>query len=203
MAKEFNLIKNKGAARLLGIITISIALLIVTLEFIFTTTFEGFTFENLVTYLFELIVNGVLIYSLIIKKPTLIEISLVVAKVFEGTYYPIRSAQRLDILVRSEVDTLEVVSHIFFAVTAFSLLVALLLFCIYKVLDKKVFWDAMKISILVSTSLMLISTVFYIITTIMYQGLGWEEILEPLSMSIMFFGMFAICEYVEEETIYA
>ena len=111
MEQGINLIKNKHVARMLAIVLISIALIIESIEFFSELQAEGFLFENLFAYIFEIVTNGLLIYALITKKPQLIEIAIIVLKVFEGTYYPLRSSQRLDALLASEASTLAIVAY--------------------------------------------------------------------------------------------
>ena len=204
MRVEFNFINNKELAKQLAVILLSIALFFVIAEFICNILYKGFYFEDLVGYVFEFLFNGSLIYALIRKKTTLIEITLVLLKVYEGTYYPLRSAQRLDTLnMYSNASQFDISTHILFAIAAFSLLIALFLFCIYKARNNNSAWGLMKISILIATVMMVISTGFYIYLVSSEGGDRWLELFEPISLSILFFGMFLTCEYVEEDTLYA
>lgn len=204
MIKDFNLIKDKYRARKIAIVFISVALLFSSLEFIFGLTFGHFRYENLFAFLFELLANGILILAVVKMNVELVEIALVVLKVFEGTYYPLRSSQRLDALLAKQViDPFDIGIHILFAIAAFSLLFALIFFCIYKYNNKKKQWDIMKWCIIVSTVMMLASVVMYSVYIATHNGNEWREIFEPLSMTMLFIGMFATCEYVEEDIEYA
>ena len=203
MEQGINLIKNKHVARMLAIVLISIALIIESVEF-FSVAFEDrLLFENLFAYIFEIVSNGLLIYALIRKKPPLIEIALIVLKVFEGTYYPLRSSQRLDALLASEASTFSIVTHILFAIAAFSLLFGLVFFCIYKLKDESIkFWDIMKVWVLIASVFMFSIVILYLIEMIKYREMSWEELLEPIALTVLFLGMFMTYEYVEEEIIY-
>jgi len=201
-AKSFNLIKNKHAAYLLAIVLIIIALAIETVEFISESILGVFLFENLFTYIFELVTNGLLIYALIRRNSILIEIALVVLKVFEGTFYPIKSCERLDsLLLAQDGTTFDIIAHILFAISAFSLLFGLICYCIYKYANKIKYWDIMKIWVLIAACFMLGVSVLYVIDFV-HENISWEEMLEPIALTILFLGMFMTYEYVEEETIY-
>lgn len=198
-----NLIKNKFIAHLFAIILISIALIIETVEFAFECTSGEFLFQTLFAYIFEVVTNGLLIYALIKKYPPLIEIALIVLKVFEGTYYPIKSCERLDsLLLAQEGSVLDIVSHILFAISAFSLLFGLIFFCIYKLNDKIKYWDIMKLWVFIASFFMFGIAVLYIIDFAINGDMEWEELLEPIALAILFLGMFMTYEYVEEEIIY-
>ena len=203
MEQGINLIKNKHVARMLAIILILIALILESVEFFSELHAEGLLFENLFAYIFEIVTNGLLIYALITKKPPLIEIALIVLKVFEGTYYPLRSSQRLDALLASEASTFSVVTHVLFAIAAFSLLFGLIFFCVYKLRGEKVrHWDLMKVWVLIASIFMFAIVILYIIEMVKYQEMSWEELLEPVALTVLFLGMFMTYEYVEEEIIY-
>lgn len=198
-----NLIKNKHMAYLLAITLITIALIIETVEFVFSCFSEIFLFQDLFAYIFEVVTNGLLIYALISKKSVLIEIALIVLKVFEGTFYPIKSCERLDsLLLAQDGSTLDIVSHILFAISAFSLLFGLIFFCIYKYKDDIKYWDIMKLWVFIASAFMFGITILYIIDFAVNGEMSWEEILEPIALTILFLGMFMTYEYVEEETIY-
>ena len=59
----------------------------------------------------------------------------------------------------------------------------------------------MKMWVLVASFFMFGVTILYIID-FARGGIEWEEILEPIALTILFLGMFMTYEYVEEETIY-
>ena len=136
MAKDkgFNFVKNQRVAYWLAISLISIALIVSINEFIFLSLQQGFLYENLFSFIFEFVTNGMLIYALIRRKSVLVEIALVVLKVFEATYYPLRSCQRLDFLLEANnVPSFYIISHALFAIGAFSLLIALIFYCLWLV----------------------------------------------------------------------
>lgn len=200
--KGVNLIGNMKIARRLAIVLINISLMIQVVEFIFNIM-DAFSFETLFAFVFEIITNGILIYALNRKKPVLIEIALIVIKIFEATYYPLRSCQRLDTITAiAEVPTFYIVVHIMFAIGAFSLLFGLIFYCVYKVWDSIRFWDIMKIWIILASIFMLINTILYAVELSKNQDMRWTEILEPIALTILFAGMFVTYEYVEKEIIY-
>ena len=202
--RGFNLIKNQRVAYWGAIVLITIALLISINEFIFLCIQDGFLYENLFAFVFEFSTNGMLLYSLIRKKSVLIEIALVVLKVFEATYYPLRSCQRLDMLILLEgLPQFYVVSHSLFAVGAFALLIGLIFYCLFKLWGKRIFWDIMKLWVLLSSVFMFIMSIVYIVEVSTNSQMQWEEMLEPITLCILFLGMFMTYEYVEEiEAIY-
>lgn len=202
MRKEFNLIKNKSVARAIAIVLISIALVLETVEFA-VGAIHFFQFEKLFLFLFDLIANGFILGALFFKNIPLIEVGLIVIKVFDGTYYPLKSSRQLDILINvPNPDALDICEHVLFAIAAFSLLIALFFFCLYKFKGIRHAWDIMKHLLLIAALMMMISIV---ISSIEFSrgAMNWHEVLEPTFLSILFLGMFATCEYTEEETIYA
>lgn len=203
MDKGVNLIKNKHVAYYLAISLIIIALLIETAEFIIECVEGNFNFVGLFAYIFEIVTNGLLIFALVKKFNVLIELALVILKVFEATFYPMESCERLDkLLITADVSTFYVVTHVLFAVTAFSLLFALVFFLIYKLKDKVKYWDIMKIWVLLASFCMLVTLILYIIEINKNEDMQFEELLEPMALTILFLGMFMTYEYVEEEIIY-
>ena len=202
--RGFNLIKNQRVAYWLAIVLITIALLISINEFIFLCYQDGFLYENLFAFVFEFVTNGMLLYSLIRKKSVLIEIALVVLKVFEATYYPLRSCQRLDMLILIEgMPQFYVVSHTLFAVGAFALLIGLIFYCLFKLRGRRLYWDIMKLWVLLSAVFMFVMSIIYIVEVFRNSEMMWEEMLEPVTLCVLFVGMFMTYEYVEEiEAIY-
>ena len=202
--KGFNLIKNQRVAYWLAIIFITIALMVSINEFVFLCYQYGFLYENLFSFVFEFSTNGLLLYSLIRKKTVLIEIALVVLKVFEATYYPLRSCQRLDTLISvDDMPQVYIVSHVLFAIGAFALLIALIFYCLFKLRGRVLYWDIMKFWVLLSSLFMLAMSIVYIVEVFRNSDMMWEEMLEPVTLFILFLGMFMTYEYVEEiEVIY-
>lgn len=199
--KVFNLIKSKELSRMLAIIILSITLVLETVEFIVETQ-HGFTFERLFPYVFDLIGNIFIISTLIAKKIGLIEVALIVLKVFDGTYYPFIGAQRLDMLLMTENYSLESVAYfIIFATSSFLLIFALFFFCVFKYNGSRKAWDIMKIFILGAAVAMLVAIALYI-HQITVRNVEWESILEPCCLFLLFTGMFLTCEYVEENPIF-
>lgn len=200
----FNLVKNQRVAYWSAIVLIGIAILISINEFIFLCIQQGFLYENLFAFVFEFVSNSLLLYSLIRKKTVLIEIALVVLKVFEATYYPLRSCQRLDQLsLFDNMPQFYVISHSLFAVGAFALLIGLIFYCLFKLRGKRIYWDIMKLWVLLSSVFMLVMSILYIIEVYSNPNMVWEEMLEPVTLCILFLGMFMTYEYVEEiEAIY-
>ena len=125
-------------------------------------------------------------------------------KVFEATYYPLRSCQRLDQLsLFDNMPQFYVISHSLFAVGAFALLIGLIFYCLFKLRGKSIYWDIMKLWVLVSSVFMLVMSILYIIEVYSNPNMVWEEMLEPVTLCILFLGMFMTYEYVEEiEVIY-
>ena len=202
MAKGINLIKNKYVAHTLAVILICIALAIETVEFVMSSI-DYFSYQTLFAYVFEIITNGLLIYALLRKKPLLVELSLVILKVFEATFYPLESCERLDTLLKIDnLDTFYIVTHVLFAIAAFSLLFGLIFFCIYKLKDNIKYWDIMKIWVLIASVFMAVIAILYAIEIVKNDNMPWEEILEPVALCILFLGMFMTYEYVEEVIIY-
>ena len=200
--KGINLIKNERVTHHLAIVLIIIALALETVEFIAESISGEFLFQDLFAFIFELVTNGLLIYALIQKNSTLIEIALVVLKVFEGTFYPIKSCERLDsLLLAQDGTTFDIIVHILFAISAFSLLFGLIFYCIYKYKDDIKYWDIMKLWVFIASFFMFGVTILYVIDYI-NGNILWEEMLEPIALTILFFGMFMTYEYVEEEIIY-
>lgn len=197
MTKLFNFIRIKYAAKYVAVIALSIALVLQTTEFISATIVEGFLSEHLFSFLVDLATSSFIIYAILAKHIKLLEISVIVLKTFEGTYYPLRSTQRIDALIASTGTTLfYVINHIIFAVASGMMLVSLIVFCIFKVNDKKKYWNIMKLCILIAAIVMLVSSVLYTIN-IVSGGIEWTELLEPYSLVLMFLGVYATCEYIE------
>lgn len=197
MSKEFNLIKNGKTARILAMILIAIALVLEAIEF-FIGASHNFKFESLFLFVFDLIANGLILGALFFKNIPLIETGLIVVKVFDGTYYPLSSSRKLDVLVRlSNIDAINICEHVIFALAAFALLVALLFFCLYKFRGVRHAWDVMKILLLGAALLMMASIVISSIE-VSRGASNWHEVLEPTFLAILFLGMFATCEYTEE-----
>ena len=202
MSKEFNLIKNGNTARILAIILIAIALVLEAIEF-FVGASHNFKFESLFLFVFDLIANGLILGALFFKNIPLIETGLIVVKVFDGTYYPLSSSRKLDVLVRlPNKDAINICEHAIFALAAFALLVALFFFCLYKFKGVRHAWDVMKILLLAAALLMMASIVISSIE-VSRGASNWHEVLEPTFLTILFLGMFATCEYTEEETVFA
>lgn len=199
--KIFNLIKSKEAARLLAMFIISITIVLETVEY-FVDLRHGFTYERLFPYVFDMIANIFIVGTLIAKKIALIEVALIVLKVFDGTYYPFVSAQRLDALLMTQHYTVESITYyVLFATAAFLLIVALFFFCVFKYNNSRKAWDVMKMFIMGSAVLMLVAIGLYI-HEITIGNVHWENILEPCCLFFLFTGMFLTCEYVEEIPIF-
>ena len=197
MTKLFNFIRIKYAAKYVAVIALSVALTLLTIEFISETINDGFLSENLFSFFVDLITSILIIYAILTKHIKLLEISVIVLKTFEGTYYPLRSTQRIDALIASPGTSLfYVINHIIFAVASGMMLVSLIVFCIFKVNDKKKYWNIMKLCILIAAVVMLVSSVLYTIN-IVSGGIEWTELLEPYSLVLMFLGVYATCEYIE------
>ena len=199
MHKLFDFLQIKKKAKLVAIIMLIVALCFEIVEFTSETISNGFSFEYFFAFIFDIAVTALIVFSLIKINIKLLEISIVVLKTFEGTYYPMRSAERLDVILSAgTVDTFNLVTHIFFAIASICMLIALVFYCLYKLTGRLVLWDIMKICMLTSSLAMIISAVLYTVE-ISRGEIHWEEILEPLTLACMFLGVYATCEFIEEE----
>ena len=198
MEKIFDFLHLRKPGRIIGIVFIALALAFEIAEFILEIFEHGFYFENLFVLTFEVLTCSFIIYSLIKKNIKLLEVAIVILKTFEGTYYPLRSAQRLDAMLHNPTTTsFEVTNHIFFAISAFFMVFALVVYSVHKLNGRMVFWNIMKMLILVASILMLTSTILYIIE--FRHSNVWFEVFEPVSLTCMFFGVYGTCEYIEGE----
>ena len=198
MQKLFDILHVKSHPKTIALIALISALILETIEFIFEVRDEGFLYERLFTFIFDALVILFVIFSIIKNNIKVLEISIVVLKTFEGTFYPLIACRRLDRIIASDkVDTFYMVNHILFGVASAFMLIALIIYCVHKFTGTVRSWNLMKLAILIASLVSFISAIMFTIETIRGTVI-WEEVIGPYCLALMFFGVYATCEYIEE-----
>ena len=199
MDKFFRFLRVKKRPTEIAFVSLVLALILETLDFVLLVREIGFYFERCFAFIFDVLVIIFVLYGILKRNEKLLEIAVVVLKAFEGTYYPLLACQKIDILVASVTPhDFYIADYVIFGISAFMMFIALIFYCIHKVTGTIRTWNFMKLCILIASFAMIINTILFSIATV--RGVvEWNEIVEPICLSFMFFGVYATCEYIEEK----
>lgn len=193
-------VKKKPAP--FAIFALTFALILEAGEFAFGIKEIGFTLEEFFVFFFDTVVIFFVIFSIWKKKMKLLEVSIVVLKTFEGTYYPLIACRRIDFMAKTQMnDAFYLTNYILFGLASFMMFVALITFCIDKFTDTFTSWNWMKLFIILASAFMFVSTIFFAVE-IIRGTIDWHDIFEPLSLHFMFFGVYATCEFIEGNPVH-
>lgn len=195
----FKLLTVKKHPTGVAFIALLFGLSFLTLSFVTEIIHQEILLQKIFAYVFEVMIIIFVLYSIIRKNTKVLEISIVVLKTFEGSYYPLIACAKLDTVIFGNFfDPFYVVNYIIFGVASLFMLVALIFYCTYKSHGKRTSWNFMKLFILLASSAMFVSSIFFVVETV--RGtVHWSEIFEPIALCSLFFGVYATCEYIEEK----
>ena len=157
---------------------------------------KGFDLYSFGVFFFEVLFCTLTIIGLAKKNKKWVLFVLCIFKVYDGVHYPLMCLQEAH--EWQEMTTVhQKCGFIFFTIASILLLFAFACFVLEHFLNKEVFWNLMKLALLVSAAFMVAGFISYMITTSVEQ-LPFKVVLEPLCLAILNVAMFFGCNYVED-----
>ena len=156
--------------------------------------FDGYSFG---VFFFEVAFCALTILGLAKKNKKWVLFVLCVFKVYDGVHYPLLCLQELG--EWKEMTTVhQQIGFIFFVIASILLFVAFVCFVLEHFLEKEVFWNLMKLCLLISAVFMIAGFISYSITIFTDSTRPYRIIYEPLCLAVLNIAMFFGCNYVED-----
>ena len=194
--EEKDLLPKHSPSRYIAIVLYFIALGVDIFRFVLETSAESFSTFSFVVLAFDVVFGVFFLLGVIKRNFKLLNLMLIIFKVFDGTYYIFFSAMRID---EGSLNTLDRVMTDFCTVAGFLSLATLLLFCLHYYLEEKKYWIGVKISIILTGIILAVACILAIINVVNEDSLGLEYMGEVLFMCMQTFAIYAVCEYVDNK----
>lgn len=184
----------------LAITLFVVALAIDFVVFIASSIAEGFKAYNLVMLIFEIVLNGFLVYGLASKNNKVSFLFMVAIKVFDAIFFSAAIGLRIDAYYADYYRRpyLSYLNFVSYALSTALLIVILVFFFLNWFTGKHKYWIIVKCSIALAAVIMLICAILEIVNLVCYSA-EWFDFLEPLYMSVLLSGMFIVCHFIEKE----
>ena len=149
-------------------------------------------YYDIAVFALDLIFGIALLWGLIRRNFALIDLMLVILKVYDGTFFILKSLARID---AGHINLLDQISNYFLLGAGILSLITLLFFCFHYYYEKNRFWNWIMITVILTGFLLLVSSVLSIINHVA-NGIDWPDIIEASFMCVETFAVYFVCRYV-------
>lgn len=185
---------NYAPARYFATGLYMLALGIDIFHFIYETVNYGFTYYGFTILFIDVIFGFFLIYGISRRNLKLLDLMLIIYKVFDGTYFMIVGSRRID---AEHFNMLDSIASYLVALAGIVSFITLLFFCLHTYFKNRKFWTCVKISIIVTGIILAVAVALMVTNVILEPGLEFYYMTEVLFMCMQTFVIYAVCEYVD------
>ena len=153
-----------------------------------------FLYVNLALFIFDIVFGIFLIYGLIRRNLTILNLLLIIFKVYDGTYYVVQSLSSID---AGHINTLDQVSSYLCVAAGVLSFITLFFFSLHYYFEKKRFWFWVENTMFL-TGIILLAAVIISICNITINQVRNSLFGEVLFMCIQTFAIYFVCLYVQD-----
>ena len=186
--------KERAPVRIVAISIYIFAVVLDLIRLIFQFQETQVVYYELAVLVFDAVFGIALIVGLLKRNLALIDLMLVILKVYDGTFFILNSLMRID---SGHINTLDRISNYFLIAAGVVSLITFFFFCLHYYFEENKYWKWIIFTVLLTAILLLVSA---IISTINFaQGnVGWFYVVEILAMCLQTMAIHFVCRYVQD-----
>jgi len=186
--------KDKSPMRIIAIVLYSIAIVADIGRFIFQMTSGTFALYELAVLIFDTFFGLALLFGLFKRNYSLIDLMLVILKVYDGTFFILNSLMKID---NGHINTLDFTSNMFLVAAGVVSLITFIFFCFHYYYEENKYWKWIESSVMLTAILLFVAAVLTIVSYVNNQ-VNWFYVAEILAMCMQTFAIYFVCKYVEK-----
>ena len=188
LPKEFSLM------RLLALILYIFAVAIDIFRFSFEVASGTFLYYELAVIIFDTVFGFALVFGLFKRNYGLIDLMLVILKVWDGTFFILNSLNKID---DGHINNLERVTNDFLLAAGVLSLTTFFFFCLHYYFEENKYWRWIEFTVLL-TGIALLGAAVVAIINCAQGGIQWFNVFEIVAMCFQTLAIFFVCLYVSD-----
>ena len=186
--------KDKSPERIVAMVLYSIAIAIDITRFVFQIQSGEFLLYDMAVLIFDTLFGIALLFGLFKRNYSLIDLMLVILKVYDGVFFILNSLEKID---HGHINTLDFTSNMFLVAAGVVSLLTFIFFCFHYYFEENKYWKWIESTVLLTALLLFVSVV---LSTINYinQQVDWFYVVEIIAMCVQTFAIYFVCRYVQD-----
>ena len=186
--------KEFSPMRLAALILYMVAIVVDIFRFSFEMASGTFLYYELAVITFDTIFGLVLVFGLFKRNYGLIDLMLVILKVYDGTFFILNSLNKID---TGHINLLERLSNDFLLTAGIISLITFFFFCLHYYFEENKYWRWIEFTVLLTGVALLGATIVSFINCL-NGGVQWYSVLEIVAMCFQTLAIFFVCLYVSD-----
>lgn len=179
--------------RLLALIFYILAVAVDIFRFSFEVAGGAFLYYELAVIIFDTVFGFALVFGLFKRNYGLIDLMLVILKVWDGTFFILNSLMKFD---SGHINTLERITNDFLLAAGILSLVTFFFFCLHYYYEENKYWHWIEFTVFL-TGIAFIGATTVAIINCASGGVQWFYVMEIVAMCMQTIAIYFVCRYVE------
>lgn len=185
--------KEFSPMRLAALIFYIIAVAVDIFRFSFEVASGAFLYYELAVIIFDTVFGFALVFGLFKRNYGLIDLMLVILKVWDGTFFILNSLMKLD---NGHINYLERITNDFLLAAGILSLTTFFFFCLHYYYEENKYWHWIEFTVLLTGIALLGATIVAIINCTT-GDIQWFNVMEIVAMCLQTLAIYFVCRYVE------
>ena len=185
---------HSPALRIIAMILYFVAIFIDVGRFVFQVMDGEFLLYDIAVLTFDTLFGIALIFGLFKRNYSLIDLMLVILKVYDGVFFILNSLTKID---NGHINTLDFVSNMFMVAAGVVSLLTFIFFCFHYYFEENKYWRWIESTVMLTGLLLLVSVILATINFI-NQEVDWFYVVEFVAMCMQTFAIYFVCRYVQD-----
>ena len=182
-----------SAMRLAAIIFYIFAVTVDIFRFSFEVASGAFLLYELAVIIFDTIFGFALLFGLFKRNYGLIDLMLVILKVWDGTFFILNSFMKFD---SGHINYLERITNDFLLAAGILSLTTFFFFCLHYYYEENKYWKWIEFTVFLTGIALLGATIVAIINCTT-GDIQWFNVMEIVAMCLQTLAIYFVCRYVE------
>ena len=180
--------------RVIAMVLYFIAIAIDITRFVFQLMSGEFILYDMAVLIFDTLFGMTLLFGLFKRNYSLIDLMLVILKVYDGTFFILNSLMKID---DGHINTLDFTTNMFLVAAGVVSLLTFVFFCFHYYFEENKYWKWIESTVFLTGLLLLFAV---ILSAINYfdQQVEWFYVVEIIAMCVQTFAIYFVCRYVQD-----
>ncbi|MBE6134314.1 MAG: hypothetical protein E7178_06605 [Erysipelotrichaceae bacterium] len=185
--------KEFSPMRLTALILYIFAVAVDIFRFAFEVADGAFLYYELAVIIFDTVFGFALVFGLFKRNYGLIDLMLVILKVWDGTFFILNSLMKFD---NGHINSLELITNDFLLAAGILSLTTFFFFCLHYYYEENKYWRWIEFTVFLTGIALLGATIVSIINC-STGGIQWFNVMEIVAMCLQTLAIYFVCHYVE------
>lgn len=186
--------KQPSPERIIAMVLYLVAITMDIGRFIFQLVSGEFLLYDMAVLIFDTLFGMALLFGLFKRNYSLIDLMLVILKVYDGVFFILNSLTKID---NGHINTLDFTCNMFLVAAGVVSLLTFVFFCFHYYFEENKYWKWIESTVMLTGLLLLVAV---ILSAINYfnQQVKWFYVVEVIAMCMQTFAIYFVCRYVQD-----